>query len=81
MPFNGAILKLGKAAKKRGIKLRQSYHRMGRCYLKGLKGDAFNAILAAAASNFRKLYRLVASCADLAAMIEQMSEVCCVIGE
>jgi len=43
----------------------KSDHRMGRCYLKGLEGDAINAILAAAASNFRKLYQLAASCADL----------------
>jgi IS5 family transposase len=30
-------------------------NRMGRCYLKGTQGDAINAILAAAGSNFRKL--------------------------
>lgn len=30
-------------------------HRMGRCFLKGLHGDAINAVLAAAGSNLRKL--------------------------
>jgi IS5 family transposase len=30
-------------------------NRMGRCYLKGIAGDALNAILAAAGANFRKL--------------------------
>lgn len=30
-------------------------HRMGRCFLRGLHGDAINAVLAAAGSNFRKL--------------------------
>ena len=35
------------------------HHRMGRCYLKGLAGDAMNVILAAAAANFRKLLRLL----------------------
>jgi len=34
-------------------------HRMGRCYLKGLVGDAMNAILAAAGVNLRKLLRLL----------------------
>ncbi len=34
-------------------------HRMGRCYLKGLVGDAMNVILAAAGANFRKLLRLL----------------------
>ncbi len=38
-------------------------HRMGRCYLKGLVGDAMNATLAAAGANFRKLLNLAASCA------------------
>ena len=33
----------------------KSDHRMNRCYLTGLQGDAINAILAAAGSNFRKL--------------------------
>lgn len=35
----------------------KSDHRMGRCFLAGLKGDAINAILAAAGSNLRKLLR------------------------
>ena len=35
-------------------------HRMNRCYLKGLVGDAMNAILAAAGANFAKLLRLLA---------------------
>jgi len=35
-------------------------HRMIRCYLKGLVGDAMNAILAAAGANFAKLLRLLA---------------------
>jgi IS5 family transposase len=30
-------------------------HRMGRCFLRGLHGDAINAVLAAAGSNLRKL--------------------------
>lgn len=30
-------------------------HRMGRCFLRGLQGDAINAVLAAAGSNLRKL--------------------------
>ena len=34
---------------------RKSDHRMGRCFLKGLLGDALNAVLAAAGRNFRKL--------------------------
>ena len=33
--------------------------RMGRCFLKGLGGDAINATLAAAGSNLRKLLRLL----------------------
>jgi len=33
-------------------------HRMGRCYLKGLGGDAMNVVLAAAAANLAKLLRL-----------------------
>jgi len=37
----------------------KSDHRMGRCFLKGLVGDALNAILAAAGLNFRKLLRFV----------------------
>lgn len=32
-------------------------HRLGRCFLKGLAGDAINAVLAAAGSNLRKLLR------------------------
>ena len=31
--------------------------RMGRCFLRGLRGDAINAVLAAAGSNLRKLLR------------------------
>jgi IS5 family transposase len=34
-------------------------HRLGRCFLKGLAGDAINAILAAAGSNLLKLLRWV----------------------
>lgn len=37
-------------------------HRMNRCYLKGLAGDAMNVILAAAGANMAKLLRLL-SCA------------------
>jgi IS5 family transposase len=33
-------------------------HRMGRCYLRGLTGDAMNVVLAAAAANLAKLLRL-----------------------
>lgn len=36
----------------------KSDHRMGRCFLKGLLGDAANAALAAAGMNIRKLLRL-----------------------
>lgn len=36
-------------------------HRMGRCFLKGLMGDAINAVLAAAGSNLRKLLKLLAA--------------------
>lgn len=35
----------------------KSDHRLGRCFLKGLPGDAINAVLAAAGSNLRKLLR------------------------
>ena len=35
----------------------KSDNRMGRCFLRGLRGDAINAVLAAAGSNFRKLLR------------------------
>jgi len=35
----------------------KSDHRMGRCFLAGLHGDAINAVLAAAGSNMRKLLR------------------------
>jgi IS5 family transposase len=35
----------------------KSDHRMGRCFLRGLRGDAINAVLAAAGSNLRKLLR------------------------
>lgn len=34
-------------------------HRMGRCYLKGLAGDAMNVVLAAAGANLTKLLRLL----------------------
>jgi IS5 family transposase len=34
-------------------------HRLGRCFLKGLAGDAINALLAAAGSNLLKLLRRV----------------------
>jgi len=34
-------------------------HRMGRCYLKGLEGDAMNVVLAAAGANLAKLLRLL----------------------
>lgn len=39
----------------------KSDHRMNRCYLTGLAGDAINAVLAAAASNLRKLLRRLAA--------------------
>jgi IS5 family transposase len=35
----------------------KSDHRMNRCFLRGLAGDAINAVLAAAGSNLRKLLR------------------------
>jgi len=35
-------------------------NRLGRCYLKGLVGDAINVVLAAAGSNLRKLLRALA---------------------
>lgn len=38
----------------------KSDNRLGRCYLKGLLGDALNLILAAAGSNLRKLLRAIA---------------------
>lgn len=38
----------------------KSDHRLGRCYLKGLAGDAINVILAAAGANLRKLLRAIA---------------------
>lgn len=38
----------------------KSDHRMRRCFLKGLAGDAINAILAAAGSNLQKLLRAFA---------------------
>ncbi|NOG52870.1 MAG: IS5 family transposase [Planctomycetes bacterium] len=37
----------------------KSESRLGRCYLKGLAGDAINVVLAAAGANFRKLLRLL----------------------
>jgi IS5 family transposase len=39
----------------------KSDHRMDRCFLKGLTGDAINAVLAAAGSNLRKLLRRLAA--------------------
>ena len=39
----------------------KSDHRMDRCFLKGLEGDAINAVLAAAGSNLRKLLRRLAA--------------------
>lgn len=38
----------------------KSDNRMGRCFLKGLSGDAINATLAAAGSNMQKLLRAIA---------------------
>ena len=35
----------------------KSDHRMDRCFLAGLRGDAINAVLAAAGANMRKLLR------------------------
>ena len=37
----------------------KSDHRLGRCFLAGLGGDAINAVLAAAGSNLRKLLGLI----------------------
>ncbi|MBI3834249.1 MAG: hypothetical protein HY287_07970, partial [Planctomycetes bacterium] len=39
----------------------KSDHRMDRCFLKGLTGDAINAVLAAAGSNLQKLLRRLAA--------------------
>lgn len=39
----------------------KSDHRMDRCFLTGLTGDAINAVLAAAGSNLRKLLRRLAA--------------------
>ena len=39
----------------------KSDHRMDRCFLKGLTGDAMNAVLAAAGANLRKLLRRLAA--------------------
>lgn len=39
----------------------KSDHRLGRCFLARLTGDAINAVLAAAASNLRKLLRRLAA--------------------
>lgn len=39
----------------------KSDHRMDRCFLTGLEGDAINAVLAAAGSNLRKLLRRLAA--------------------
>ena len=38
----------------------KSDHRLGRCFLRGLSGDAINAVLAAAGSNMQKLLRIFA---------------------
>ena len=38
----------------------KSDHRLGRCFLKGLTGDAINAVLAAAGCNMLKLLRAIA---------------------
>ena len=38
----------------------KSDNRMNRCFLKGLAGDAINAVLAAAGSNLQKLLRAFA---------------------
>jgi transposase, IS5 family len=45
-------------------------HRLSRCYLKGLQGDAMNVILAAAGANLAKLIRLL-PCAWRAWLIHQ----------
>jgi len=37
----------------------KSDHRMNRCFLAGLRGDATNAVLAAAGANMRKLLGLI----------------------
>ncbi len=49
-------------------------HRMGRCFLKGLAGDAINATLAAAGANLRKLLNLEAAALRgiLCALLEQL---------
>ncbi|HCO22323.1 hypothetical protein F1728_19640 [Gimesia benthica] len=39
----------------------KSDNRMGRCFLRGLMGDEFNAVLAAAGSNLKKLLRAITS--------------------
>jgi len=39
-------------------------HRVGRNYLKGLKGDQINILLAAAAYNFKRFIRLKGWCID-----------------
>ena len=46
-------------------------NRLGRCYLKGLQGDANNVILAAAGANMAKLLRLL-PCARRPRLIEQL---------
>ena len=47
-------------------------HRMGRCFLRGLAGDAINATLAAAGANLRKLLNLEAAalCGILCALLK-----------
>ena len=61
---NGASRTLRKRRRRRAaiepvIGHLKSDHRMGRCFLKGLLGDAINAVLAAAGRNFRRLLRCV----------------------
>ncbi len=50
-------------------------NRLGRCYLKGLAGDAINVILAAAGANLRKLLRLL-PCAWRALQVRCVCRVC-----
>ncbi len=50
-------------------------NRLGRCYLKGLAGDAINVILAAAGANLRKLLRLL-PCAWRAWQVRCVCRVC-----
>jgi len=59
----------------------KSDHRMDRCFLKGLAGDAINAVLAAAGSNLRKLLGLLRRQAGqfvfaLIRWLKNLAEVC-----